>query len=456
MFVINASNELKSNESIITNISMNLISKIAYMMFNSEMGKSIFDHNGNIDRPDVDNNVITYEGVKYTIQNSTGHIVFLLPNGVTLGDKKSIRENINQCINDIYNRYQEQFGIPYLYNKNSTDFINIYTKTPAVMISRYIGDTCRYNSKVSNSDSRIWYDDRTCLCIDANICVKLSSRFDTNNADLMENRYWDLLNSIVVDFNDTFTSTDTITKFNELSCLNNYKMSKKFVTFELIKISTNTLCPIDGILREMFNVCKNEEYVMNEILTPIYEEDWKNIKPIRLPTDLDSKNKIIKLVDSFKISTQSYEVLELEEIRDKKTGAPERSNDKCHICYMLLYDSIYAIEYDNKHICVCASCLHIHIKEVEERMNKFISKKKYGYNILKTIYPRTCCDLINSSNLETNHKKLLCSLSIYPNSIENNIIYLDSYIGLLNIHDALYNKLNIDHTNKQFFNYILI
>ena len=123
---------------------------------------------------------------------------------------------------------------------------------------------------------------------------------------------------------------------------------------------------------------------------------------------------------------------------------------------MLLYDTIYVLEFEYmycKHICVCTLCLHAKYPKILHHLEMYKKHSNYNYNILKITYPRTCYDLINGADIDTDYKELLCNLAYSPITIVNNTLQTSRYIGVSDLHDILYKKLNIEYGIKKVFLY---
>ena len=163
----------------------------------------------------------------------------------------------------------------------------------------------------------------------------------------------------------------------------------------------------------------------------ICEEKWEAIKPLRLYMVQDNTDRINVIFNRILNINKSYEEEELEEKKDRKSGIEEHPNDRCHICYMLLYDTIYVLEFEyicDKHICICTLCLHVNYVKVQNQLELYITKSNSNYSILKITYPRTCYDLINRTNISPQYKKLLCDLAHNNVAIVNNIIQTQRHI----------------------------
>ena len=120
---------------------------------------------------------------------------------------------------------------------------------------------------------------------------------------------------------------------------------------------------------------------------------------------------------------------------------------------MDLYNYIYALEYQNRHICICPHCFHLHLYP-----NMFTKLDCPDMKILKIKYNVNIEDIINNSDINDVMKDLLIDLSIFIKFIKTDkcvtSVHTDRYIGICNIYDILL-KTNID-TNKQLFHYKIL
>jgi hypothetical protein len=440
---------LRNNSNDLPN---SLICTIARMMFNHEMNKKIYTRDGKIDKPKEDNNVITHEGVSYSISHAIGELIYLIPNGIIL-NKAKIRNDLENELKVIYERYEAKHPVM-IYNRFSSVFTQIETKTPSELITRYIGNTHKTVER-SNVNRYMfkWYDDRTCACSNGNTCTPIShTRYYVN--DFIINSNISLYtNSIIIDLNDIFKTEN---KIYSSPVTEDFTMSQFIITTKKITYEVNRTCHVETMIRSLYGNDKNYERSTMHNIFNIYEEKWDNIKPLRILKASESLNRIAFIFNRVINIEASFEEEEMEEKRDRKTGAKERPNDRCHICYMLLYDTIYVLEFVNtntKHVCVCTLCLHIHYLEVKRYLEPYIKKSNTVYSILKVDYPRTCYDLINEAKISPQYKELLCHLARISVLNVNNIMVTPRYIGVRDIHDILYKNINMYYEDKMFFLY---
>ena len=434
-----------------TDLPKRLLRSIAFMMFNKEMNKRIYTREGKIDNPEADNNVVIHEGITYSISHSIGNIIFLVPNGLILNIEK-IRNTLKKELKEIYKNY-EKHNTVILYNRNSTVFVHVETKTPHNSITRYIGNTIKYPSVTITNVMFKWYDDRTCLCENGQPCAPVNNKNYFNDDFLLQSNVSHYTNSIIVDLNNIFNLEG---KIYPSPAVEDFTMSQFLASKNVITYEINRVCHIDTMLRKIHDNNINYKGAVMYSIFNIYEEKWENIKPMRVTKISNNVDKLDIVINKVIIFNCSFEEEELDIKKDNKIGIKMLPNDICHICYMLLYDTIYVLEFNvsyTKHVCICALCLHSNYIKIKKQLTDYKKKSSCGYNILKIIYPRTCYDLINNTNIDPSYKELLCELAYSNATFINDTIQTNNYIGITNIHNLLYKNLNIEYEDKTFFLY---
>ena len=205
---------------------------------------------------------------------------------------------------------------------------------------------------------------------------------------------------------------------------------------------------------------------------PVYAETWDNIKPMRMarismPEFWDRINTLTYHVLNSLCRKYNYDIEELEEEKNVRSGAPSRPNDICQLCRMRLYGEIYVLEYiydqsTKNHACLCAMCFHLRVNKVLSGGSKEIFRHPNcpheltdisldRITVLRVLYPRSVTEIVNDLDMSYHTKSLLVELltGVVTISEDNpNVIKTSNYTGYSNLCDILMKK---ETTNKRAF-----
>ena len=219
-------------------------------------------------------------------------------------------------------------------------------------------------------------------------------------------------------------------------------MYDSLVTTRKLQIDVNK----GGISLDLYRIYREVKYIRipdthhNSIFENIYLEQWKNIRPRRCDISINGyiyhhtnniivQNNISHILTLFDKSF-NYDIYELEVKKDIKAGAPVIPNNICQSCYMLLFDWIYVLEYNNCHVCICAHCMHI--EQEDKKCNEEWGKILNMATILKVKYPVTIIDIINNKllGLTKSQIELFTTLSQYTGYVpEGEWVLNDTMVG---------------------------
>jgi hypothetical protein len=422
---------------------------IATLLFNMELGKTVFNTSGEFDNCDEDFHVLSKNGITYNINGSIGNIIVMYDekiqryNNTYLKELSIKLENTMKYLDDIY--IKKYNSIKY-FTEQSLDFTlvsrnydssrcNVYNRK--IILYKYMkekGITCYNTWELKNN-------------IDSNLFIE-KSHHTAHDRNCWEHTLLKNYNSLVIDNYDVFNFKDDITFIDNIK--------RSYLTISDLIITKHMIIynfhngGIDNTLRYLKNI-KNEtenncDYMFPYTYTPIYKEQWKNIRPIRASNEHDRTN-IDQYINILINMDYDYKLSELEEIKNVKFGAPHSHNDICHICHMYLYDDIYVLEKHKYHICICAKCFHGKISYENIKTNNLI--------ILRVKFPRTIKDVINIIEIPDDFKLLLIELSdkkLIKIDKNKKTIITTNYIGFEKqyMEDVLLKKYSISDNKKIF------
>jgi hypothetical protein len=374
------------------NLTASEIDTIAICMVNMQLGLEVVAPDGSINEGKCDDyNPLIHDEIEYNITGVMGHLVFADQIRRLYSVDSDTMIGLNAKVKQLLVRVAaEKPGIQ-VFSTQSSDFINVSTKT--ITDDTHIVD----NSGITRNAFR-W---------------KLTgpSLFDVNSGGSIEKCEFDIASShmaIYITEGHTYTFDQPITKLNRAIQYSDYQLFNRLIAKKSLQWHSSFKF---ADLMYMIKGKSLQDYTpltgKHRITAPIYAEDWKNIKPSKLLNPKQSQQKkwmSSKQIKYFKSEYKggSYTSEQLEDIRDESYGAPAPETDKCHGCYMPLYDDIYVIETHVRHICVCAVCIYNAMDDI----------KTHEFTILRTTYPRTAIDIIHNDTTLTPIQKNVYSCLI--------------------------------------------
>ena len=366
---------------------------IATTLFNMELGKKVFNIDGSINNPDEDLYILTKDGISYTIHGIVGNIVVIY-RGENHRYTEFLISDIEKILHDLDMKYMDEFKEINCYNGKSMDY---------TLVSEAISDRNKKRRKIVKNKDTPPNKGQFLWRIDWPEIFMSNSRKYVGNRNLWEYETLLLYNTLVIDTDNVFNTKENITIIDDIPKVKDYNISTRFVSLEEFTYDKK-YGRIDSILREMKDPGYNDQHTMyiTPVFVPIYEEKWENIKPIRVYIEREECliDNIIKLLTS----SYDYTLMELEEVKNVESGAPPAPNDICHSCRMYLYDTIYVLECQNNHVCVCARCFHNDLYPELFDINNNIT-------VLKVKYPKTVFDIIYQMDMPSEIRQLMIELS---------------------------------------------
>jgi hypothetical protein len=424
MIIVKTSNIL-NNEMLLT---------ISTILFNMEMGEKIFNPSGDFYEIIEDYHVLHKDGISYTIQGMVGNIVVMygMANRVYI---EKLALELGGVLSILDDRYIKKYGNIKQYTEDSTDF---------TLVSQIYKGDIRRTIKISPNNNSITqgYEWKMSTSINKDILKYQESSHKTRS--MWEYLNLTLRNTLYIDANNVFNTTNQIAFIEHTPTIDDYSMSELLVCKDAIIYDTQL-----GGIHHTLRLLKDPKHAHCVIIStlpmciPIYEDLWVNINPIRVSvhTHDDVCGYILKTLNT----SYDYTLMELEEVKNMEDGVPITVNDVCHSCEMYLYDYIYVLEKNTNHICVCAICYHgiIYPKLVD---------KLIGDNIqtLKVKYPRSIIDVINILVMSDDMRDLLIELSTCELVITTSCITTPNYAGYKDINSVLLKNI-IPPENKKLF-----
>jgi hypothetical protein len=397
---------------------------IASMLFNMELGCKAFNSDGEIDEPDEDFHVIEKDGISYTIQGIIGNIVVLY-RGDDHRYTKFLALDLDKALYKLDNLYIKSRveGIPY-YTGKSLDY---------TLVSEVRNNNTDRRKIVHKADSPshkshfVWR-----MVTEGDLILPTNNdERRLHNRNMNEYKHLVQHNTLVIDTMDVFESKENITFTNGLPSKSYYSMTNKFVCYDALTYSKK-YGGIDFVLRGLKTPEKKQEIQnirIEPLFIPIYEEEWKNINPMRVTRTI--RHSVADHIFDILNSSYNYTLIELEEVKNVESGAPPMPNDVCHSCEMYLYDMIYVLELKDNHVCVCAKCLHCTVYPT-----MFDNFNCIDIKVLKVRHPNTVVDVIGAIDMSEEFRSLMTELS-GDVTIKDDMITTPSYAGYKDIGSVL-------------------
>jgi len=191
-----------------TDLIYNDIKTISSIMFNIEVGKKVYDINGEFNKPDEDFNTISKNGIIYSMTHNNNIIL-------TTDKKKFPKQLIENSIKKLEEKYLKRFN-----NKIKNERII---------------DTIIFDNNFNNLYTWEIQDD----------FYKLFN--NKNPKELLM-----FHNMLIIDNNNIFNTTNKVTIIDKLS-FGNFKMMKKFINKDPVLFNSYTNS-IDLELRKLYNI----------------------------------------------------------------------------------------------------------------------------------------------------------------------------------------------------------
>lgn len=409
---------------------------ISTILFNMELGKKVFNAKAEIDSPDEDYHTISNRGITYAIQGIIGNICILY-RGNDRRYSEFLSWDIERNLRALDTIYIEKFGNIHSYAITSMDYTLVSEKPTDVYRDRR-----RLVHKHDAPSFRGCFTWRVVMNNQELLQKNHISPSRSRNIWEYDNLVWH--NTLVIDVEDIFINIDRPIFTSVEPAISEYNMSKNMVSLYTVPYSRK-YGGIDTILRDMNfpHMSYNKEINADMLCIPIYEEEWKNIAPMRVMYDEPATRPMY--IWNLLHSEYNHTLMDLEEVKNVESGAPPRPNDVCHSCEMYLYDMIYVLELKENHVCVCSRCFHnsIYIDMIQ-------ALECADITVLKVMYPKTVVDIINRTNMDNNFKALLIELSSGELDINEDVITTPNFIGYTNIYNVLM-KIIIPPVNKKIF-----
>lgn len=402
------------------------ITAIASIMFNMELGKHIFDLQGNIVDGKSNYHVLSKNGISYTIRGIAGNLIILPTNSIILN-------NIESELHDLDCKYEEKYGSKYQYSQESSDY--------AVKMIKCHGRTL-LKTRIPMVDVFVW---RT-LDIPNSIKV-LKNTAERLNRNMYEFNNIMNYNTLIIDMANIFKMDDKVVFMDRPLSISDYNMGNIVVCNETICIFEKT-----GVLYEIyksFDVADSYHGInFQPIFSPIFEEKWSNIKPRRCarPEGFTTRDTLASQIIEILYEPYNYEIAELEEVKNVESGRPCTSSDICHVCFMYLHDYIYVLESETTHVCVCPLCFDQYI----------VGYIQTDITILKVQCPRTIYDIIDMPECKMTPpaKLLMKELINMKINYKKDVIETENFVGYTDLYPVLIKRI-IPPKNKKVFSYRL-
>jgi hypothetical protein len=404
----------------IDNFDIEAEKEIATLLFNMEMGKKSFNIMGDIDNPDEDFHVLHKNGISYTIYGSVGSLILLKQNKTDDPYFESFIHNMVNHLSDLDDKYNKNCGIINHYTGGSTDY-SLNSKPFTSTTRRIITST--HNQIQQKEETYRW-----------TVIDYIEDGYKKSTRDIWEYTKLREYNTLIIDTNNIFNTDCKITFIDSIKT-ENYVMSKNFIDYKFTYNAENK--NIDEMLRYLRNDRNliDLEYTLDLLMfTPIYVEEWKNIKPMQGITNREIP-PCAYIYDM--LYTEYHTPSELE----------EKIDDVCDSCDMYLYGDIYVLEKGNNHACVCAFCMQY------ESIYTYIfgrNKRDPDIHLLRVTHPNTAIDIINKFDVPDDVRSVMIELSGDRVSVENGVISTPNYEGY-GVKDDVLLKLVVPSENKKLF-----